>query len=439
MSSENDSNLDQVYNLIVNNLKDKVGIVDLNCIIIKSLIEDIKSFIKEEAIQIVETPEMNKLDYFKYICRYFYNQYNSDKQIRALYSDEISYIGDKMIRSKHFNNVLKINDFISKSELIDVFSDFCADLGISVFNTSEIKEYSLDLYFTKRKPILRTEAVFVRTGEEMTEENYKDTLKLISNASKVATWIVFCTTPLGATNVGLYRLIGDMDRLNTWLYIVDPHLKRILGIVKGSKSKDYEQEIRDDYIKKLPREPIRAPSQVVKFSKYNLENAESYKTSRFISFQILNEKEHEKIVKMPREEPKYDDIFKSLLITDKEAGLPMATFSSEMDTKEQMLVTGFLSAMDDFIKSISKSGEITLMKEIDYKGLFIQAVYGKMVKMVLFLSEPADQILRDRLVYFLKYFENMFESQITEFKSTGKTSVIDEEEIFPIVNKILDI
>ena len=207
MSLNSASNLDEIYNVIANESKDKTGIICINFLIKYSTIEDLKEFIKEFDIQISEKNELTKLDYLKYICRYFYNIYRSNSQTQAFYSDILSYIGAIILKNERFKNILMMHDFLSKQELINVFSDWCADLGISVYNTSEISDYSLDLYFTKKKPILRTEAVFIRTGEEMNEDNYEKTLTLIENSTKISAWTVLVTTPLGAINIGLFRLI----------------------------------------------------------------------------------------------------------------------------------------------------------------------------------------------------------------------------------------
>jgi hypothetical protein len=436
MSLNVPSNLDEIYQTIVNDSSDKTGIICLNYLVFYSTIEDLDNFTKKFGIQIADKSEMTKLNYFKYICRHFYHEYYSNAQNQTLYSNVLSYIGDKMLKNKNFDDILSMHDFIAKQELIDIFSDWCADLGISVFNTKEITDYELDLYFTKKKPVLRTEAVFVRTGEEMDEKNYEETLKLIQGSSKIAAWTVFVTTPFGAHKIGLFKLSGDMERLKTWLYIVDPFKERILGLVKGKKSKDYDSVLRDEYIKKLPREPIRAPSQVVKFSKYDLTNAETYKMSKFSTFEFLSEQEHNNLSNLPQHEPKYVKIFRNLIISDKEAGLPLVTLSSKTNQADQVLISGFMTAIDDFVSRIGGSSS---MKEINYKGFFIQATYGTKVKIALFLSDPADQILKERLKYFLKYFEHQYDNQINAFKDIGDTSIFDEKEIIPIIKYILDI
>ena len=79
------------------------------------------------------------------------------------------------------------------------------------------------------------------------------------------------------------------------------------------------------------------------------------------------------------------------------------------------------------------------LEEIDYQGFFIQAAYGEYVKMALFLTEPADQILKERLSYFVKQFEKEYRQQIDEFKLTGNVSILNKKEIVPLVKKILEV
>jgi hypothetical protein len=436
MSPIDNSNLNEIYDFLVSQAEDQIGIINLNSIIYFSTLEQLQEFLHDNGIQYVEKENMSKLEYFRYICRHFYNEFEGDSQIQSLHTNILSYIGDEILKNPDIRNVFEMHDFLSKQELINKFADWCADLGISVFSTAEISDFSLDLYFTKKTPFLRTESVVVRTGKEMNKENYEKTLNNIENSSKIAAWTVFVTTPLGAYKVGLFKLIGDMERLNTWLYIVDPLLKRIFGIVKGKKSKDYDSDLRDQYIQKLPREPIRAPSQVVKFSKYDLTYSESYKTSKFASYSILSEIDHLDMIQKLKSEPKYKDLFRNIIISDKNTGLPMVSLSNETNQVDQVLISGFLSAMDDFV---SKIGGSSALKEINYKGFFVQAAYGKYVKIALFLSKPSDKILKERLSYLLELFESRYQNEIETFRSKGDSNVFKDEEIFPSVKYILDI
>jgi hypothetical protein len=285
-------------------------------------------------------------------------------------------------------------------------------------------------------PMLRTEAVFIRTGEELTEENYEHTFYLISEASKVALWTVFVTTPRGICNIGFERLLTDLQKLRTWLYVVDPIHQKILGIFKGKKSKDHNTKLRDAYIQKLPREPIRAPSQLVNISKYFFKESEAYSPKSYTMYELLPKEvllteEHSIAVK-----PKFNDIFRSLLIIDPISGLNMISHSSEDYPVDKELISGFLSAMDSFVSEI---GGTTSMKEISYKGLYIHAAYGKEVKMALFLSKSAHQSLKERLIYLLNQFEEHYHDQVNAFKKTANITVFDSQKISTLIKEILSI
>ena len=52
---------------------------------------------------------------------------------------------------------------------------------------------------------------------------------------------------------------------------------------------------------------------------------------------------------------------------------------------------------------------------------------------------PADQILKERLAYFLKQFEENFKEQIELFKDTGNTSYFENSKIIRMAKEILDV
>lgn len=270
----------------------------------------------------------------------------------------------------------------------------------------------------------------------MTEENYKETFYLINEASKVAIWTVFVTTPRGVCNIGFERIKRDMTNLNAWMYVIDPIHQKILGIFKGKKSKTHDSSIRDKYIKKLPHEPIRTPSQLAKISEYYFKENESYNPKYFVMFELFPKEEliieeHAVSVK-----PKYKDLFRTLLIIEKASGLAMVSHSSEEIPMDKELVSGFLSAMDSFVSEI---GGTTSMNEINYKGFYIHAVYGEHIKLALFLSRPASQSLKERLAYFLNHFEEHYHDQILNFKEIGNTAVFNKERIIELIKETLSV
>jgi len=284
--------------------------------------------------------------------------------------------------------------------------------------------------------VLRTEAVFVRTAKQMTEEEYKNTFYLLNEASKVAIWTVFVTTPKGVYNIGFKRLLSDMEKLNIWFYVVDPIHQRVLGITKGKKSKDHDTDVRDEYINKLPREPIRAQSRLKNISNYEFSESDSYKPKKFVMYEILP-----KDVALEREKalvrkPRYREIFRTLLVIDKKSGLPLINYSREDLGFDEELVSGFLSAMDSFVGEIGGS---EAMDEISYKGFSIHAIYGKWIKAALILSIPANKSLKERLSYFVVDFEDRYAEEINIFLETGKTSPFDASKINPDIKDILDV
>lgn len=433
MTLENSNEAEVILRTIRKDIEGKFGIICLNCLMIRARFKEIHDFMSRHNIPFPEGENLSKLELLDYISIFFYNQYQKSTTLKKQFRNLITYVGDLITNDNILSDYLKRFDFISKKELIDAFADYCADFGISVYSTADIKDHSLDLYLIKKKPFLRTEAVFVRTGEEMTEENYRSTFYLINKAFKLAIWTVFVTTPRGVCKIGLERLKRDMENLNTWMYVINPIHQKILGITKGKKSKIHDISIRDDFIKKLPHEPIRTPSQIVKLSKYYFKESESYNPKDFVMFELfpkeqLISEEHTVIKK-----PEFREIFRSLMIIDKDSGLNIISHSAEGVSMEKELISGFLSAMDSFVSEI---GGTTSMNEISYKGFYVHAAYGRFVKIALFLSKPANQSLKERLAYFLNQFEEHYQDQILKFIKTGNTAVFDKDRIDEVIKEI---
>ncbi|MFX0023246.1 MAG: hypothetical protein ACFE9S_13045 [Candidatus Hermodarchaeota archaeon] len=428
----------EILDIILQENTGKFGIICLNCLIVRTRFRELENFIETDRIPIPQGEELTKLDYLDYISIHFYEKYKKIADLQKIYPTCLAFIADMLFKDDKIKKYLSRFDFISKHELIDVFADYCADLGIDVYDTSNLDEskYKLDLYLMKRKPLLRTEAVYVRTGPQMTEEEYKNTFYLLNESSKIASWTVFVTTPRGVYNIGLERLVSDMEKLNVWFYVVDPIHQRVLGITKGKKSKDHNIEIRDNYIKNLPREPIRAQSRITKISSYEFSESDSYNPKKFVMYEILPKEEALEREKSLIRKPMYRENFRTILIIDKASGLPLVNYAREDLRVDQELVSGFLSAMDSFVSEISGAEG---MEEIKYKGFYIHAVYGQWIKLALFLSEPAKKGLKERLAHFLKDFEEMYSEEIKKFHETSKTTYFDPEKIIPDIKDILDV
>lgn len=417
-------------------LESIVGLICLNCIIINSSIDEILTFIQKKSIKIPTKKVYTRLELLRHICLHYYVIFINNEQIQQSYDNVLSYIGNEICEDEDLKFYLHIIDFIAKQDLIDAFSDWCADLGISVYDARSIDDDNkIDLYLVRRTPLLRTETVFVRTCHEMEREEYEKVLDLITKSSQLATWNVFVTTPLTVYKIGLKKLINDMEDANVWLYIIDPNRQKIYGITKGKKSKDYDSDLRDKYIEFLPKEPIRAQSRLKEISTYDFNEKHSYSPDEYCTFALLNVLGHDKLASAPDIESNYTKIFRNLMIIEKESGVPVFSYSSEK-VKDQILFSSFLSAMDDFVSQI---GNTTSLKEINYKGFYIQAAYGKNVKIALFLSEMGDKALKERVNFLLNYFESHYQKEIEEFRNSGDTSLFKDEELLPIVKQFLNI
>jgi hypothetical protein len=412
----------------------KFGLICIKCLLHYSRIKDLEEFIKKNDIPL-SSGNLEKVDYLSYIVSYFYEVYKNNSNLQDLFSDPIHYIGDIISKDESLKHYLSYFDFYSKADLIDGFSDFCADLGITVYNAQETDEYTLDLYLVRRTPFLRTESAIVRTGYQLDEEEYKNIFYHLNQASEISTWNVFVTTSYGAYRIGLNRLISDMKKLDIWLYIVDPAHKAIWGITKGGKNKNYDSDLRDKYIEKLPHEPIRAPSKVMNISDYYFSESDSYKSDSFRMFSLLPNRDISEDILEQREKT-YRDIFQGIIVIGEETGLPLFSHFVDEEKVDNALISGLLSAMDNFISEISGS---TNMQEINYKGFNVQATYGDKIKVALFLSESADKALRERLAYFVMQFEKRYEEAIDKFQKDGETSLFEKKSILRMTQEILDI
>ncbi|MGV9172667.1 MAG: hypothetical protein ACOC44_11075 [Promethearchaeia archaeon] len=425
--------LEKIYKKYIEESTENFGIICLNLIIHQCTLEDLQKFAEKHQITLHFKPE-SKWDYFKEFAYHSHIKLKRDRTLRKEYLNSLNYLGYMLIDDEKIRHYVESLDFFAKQELIDAFSDFCADLGISVYGLPEENEYDLDLYLIRRTPLLRTESTIVRTGAELSEEAYERSLEILENAAEIGTWLVYVTTPLGVARIGFDKIIEDMENLNAWLYVIQPYHKRILGITKGGKMKEYDTDIRDSFIERLPSEPIRAPSKVIEISKYQFDEGDSYKTKNFQMFEIVSEEQCDNLMGNVAVEPKYRSIFRNFLLINQENGIPIISYSSPLEEIDDVLISGFLTAMDNFVSEV---GGATALEEINYKGFFVQAAYGELVKVALFLNESADQILKERIDYFIKYFERKYREQIKRFNNTGNTSVFNNDRIIRDAKRIL--
>ncbi len=428
--------LDNIIEVIQKEVNAKFGIFCLNSFINRCSIKMLSEFTSKNNIKCDENSN-SKIDCLRRIALHCYKEYHNKFEMKEKYSNSLDYIGSIITSDMIFEDLMIDFDFLSKQELIDVFANYCADLGISVFDASNTRDYNLDLYLTRKTPRLRTEAVVVRTGSELDSDCYHQDLKRLESAGKIASWTVYVITPIGAQKVNLNKIIKDMEELKIWLYVIDPVREKIMGITRGKKAKTYDPDLRDQYIKSLPIDSIRSPSQVIKISKYNFSESDSYNSSNFTTFSLVPEEDFNilskgKIIAI---KPKYREIFRNIIIISIDSGVPILSYTSEVNPMDDGLLSGFLTAMDNFVSEIGGSDNI--LEDINYKGVYIQAAYGKLVKIALFLSKPSDQILKERLAFFIRHFEEKNKMKIEKFIKSGEASLFDSKEFKKHLEKIL--
>ena len=430
MTEENNFTFENIISHLKEKSERKVGVICLNYLLISCRVDDLLDFYRRYGIEIPDKNFITRLEFIKTIVIHLTEMYYSS-DLQTKFVDPLEFIGDTLIRDSNIGRYLKDLDFIVKQDLIDVFADYCADSGIAVYNTN-LNSFGpkMDMYLAKKK----TEAVFTMTGFDINSKSYSETKSLIEKAKKVANWTTFVTTPIGALKIGFRELISDMNELNCWLYIVDPSRKLIFGVVKGKKNNEYNLIERDEFLRNLPREPLRAPSQLIKLSDYTFNDLKSFNAEHFGLFEIYDDLEHNMLILKDQENPKYTNIFRDLIIIEILSGTPIVSYTSE-NFKKQALASGFLTAMDSYITQIGG----TQLKEINYMGFYVQAAYGKSTKLACFLSEPADKSLKDRLSYLIEIFEDKYANLIEKFRISGDTDLFNQDEILLLIKEVLNI
>jgi hypothetical protein len=381
------------HKTIISHLKEsskaKYGLISINYVLINCRMEDLLTFIKNYGISLPDESVLTRFEYIILIAMHLTKMYYIS-DIQKKYENPLEYIGHAILKEGLFTRYLINLDFIVKQDLIDIFADLYADLGITMRN--------------------------------------------IEKTSSVSNGSVFVTTPVGVLKIGLNKLKYDMIKLNCRLFVVDPSRKIIFGISKTKKYEIKDDELRETFVRKLPRTPIRAPSQIFELSDYYFNESNSYDPIDFRLFDIYDDLEHNKLLLKEEKIPKYAEIFRNLIIMEVTSGTPIISYESD-NFKELTLASGFLAAMDSFVAQIGGSK----LEEINYKGFYVQAAYGKFTKLACFLSIPADKSLKERLKHLIGLFEEKYEDNINKFRLSGDTNLFDRSEIFYLIKEIIDV
>ena len=417
----------------------KQGIICLTCAINNTPRESLVKFLEKQKMDLNNIETISKVEISYRILVHFHSYYENKKDFYQQFPSFLIYLGEMMRNEPIFWNQLRAHEIISKSELIDVFADYAADLGIITYDISDKigDEYKMDLFLTKKVPFLKTESVFIYTGHELYGNYNKELFNKIKEASKLTFWTVFVTTSYGAMMVGLDNLIENMTKFNVWLYIVDPVHNTIYGVTKGKKN-DIDENLKKNFIPTIPTQSIRAPSQLGKISKYNFSEKNSYNPKKFNLYSLSVDHLTANFLDPVKKEGTYTKVFRKIIIIEKNSGLSMFSYSSGEGTDDD-LVSGLLSAIDSFAHEISGKEIKTTLKEINYLGFIVNVATGKNTNIALFLSEPTDRSLKERLLYLSKAFEETYSEHLDKFSKTHNLSIFDKNELIGMIKEILSV
>ncbi|MHA1611824.1 MAG: hypothetical protein ACTSYU_07210 [Promethearchaeota archaeon] len=418
--------------------KARYGVFSLNHVLFHSPMAFLEKIYQTYVIPSVLNDASSREDHVEEILRFFSRNFTQDKTLQQKFRDSTCYLGKSLFSLVKSSDLFLDYDFFAKTDLINVFADYAADLGINTYDSRRIDSYEFDLYLIKKTKgvFVTTESVIVRTLYDVQHESYEDLIAKIARSTMVAEWKLFVTTPAAALYLGLDTLIADMKRLNTWLYIVDPIQKRVFGVTKGKKNKARDTELRDRYIQQLPQTPIRAPSQVIRLSNYKFEEKYAYKPKSYRNF-ILNPLDSPEHLDDTHDfNHKYLSVLQTLLIVSKQSGLTLYSLHTQTKKFDDQMISGFLSAIDSFAQGF---GGTRGTEEITYKGFIVRAISGEKVKSIAILSESSDQSLTDRLRRYTNEFESRYTHEIAQFIEIGENQLSGNSQVEEFTRQMLSL
>ena len=113
------------------------GLICLKLLTENSSDSDLSQFARKHGI-ITESKVYSKTGYLLNVALHFYKEYKTTPELEQEYTNALEYMGKRMLEDEIFQDFLLKFDLISKREIIDIFADYCADMGISVYDATDI-------------------------------------------------------------------------------------------------------------------------------------------------------------------------------------------------------------------------------------------------------------------------------------------------------------
>lgn len=411
----------------IKDLKGKIGLIDPFMILEQLSIEETKSILQEVNR---DYSSNNKDELILKLLDEILGIFISSDELKQNYGNPVNYLGEFLYAIPSLEGYFKKHDFISKVEMLEVAADWLADLKINVYNLTETKENRWDLLLTKRVHTTKSELVVLMRGLELPEK-YPGVIANLEEATHSVDWVIFITTPLGILKLEMDTILHDMEELGVWVYCIDPFNSVIYGLLKGGQSSHPSEELEQELLSGLSQ-PFRAPDPKRKFSQFLFDEKFQYKPKSYVMFG-KNEYQPQQKIKSKLLEKDEENV-QYLLIYQPTTGIRFDYFSWSERPLEADLISGLISAIDTFGKSVASSEGIN---EIIYKGLTISCADGQYAKACLILKENPSPRLKELLSFILSEYEKLFTEEMKSFKGDLGSFNRGHQKALTMINEIL--
>lgn len=356
------------------------------------------------------------------------SNYINSPELKAQFSNPIAYCGYLLYSNPNFEHYFTKFDFISKNEMLNIFTDFCADTQLQAYDLSTNEQFPWDLYLSKKGIINKTGVAILLNGYEVMY-SYEKALEKLLMGTDYCNWKFLITTPLGALKIGLNRLLNDIAAIDAWLYVIDPFHGVIYSLVKGRDSSTIEKQ-KENELKNSLQFPLRPLDTQRKFSKYTFDKKFQDKPKRYAIFGKNSYPTQPVSLELVD-----NDLLnlQYLLFIHKRKGMRLFSMNWTTESPDTDLISGLISAIDSFGSSFSNSKGL---KEIQYGGSTIFFADGNHVKSCLFLKTSPSPRLKELLTFALNYWESRFENEIINFNGNVAPFTKRQSESIHLLNEI---
>lgn len=219
-------------------------------------------------------------------------------------------------------------------------------------------------------------------------------------------WIISeILTILKEIKTRIHRIFPDLevlDQINNWIDNLSTTIN--LG-----------DTIRENESLRLQTSTLRWLNQLIRLARSNIGNFSDTFKEQDSQIQHFNsllsdlEDKYNTLVKKV-----IDKILIHLIIIHKKSGLCLFEFNFQATKTDTDLMSGFLTAIQQFGKELSE--DISSVRKIEYHGFEINLEDGQLARAALILKGASPDLLKKKLGAFMKDFEEKHESAIENFK-----------------------